>query len=147
MAQNEYYTFNQGTVNGRISMNVRVFDILVKETVSKMENVRLDASKGFSLSGTKTVVSCSIKENDVYIEIHVKIKYGVKVSQLTKSIQENISNSIKELTGVTVTHIDIVVDDIDFDQVRTIMFLPFFMLFIFVIFYGKIVNNYNYGGL
>ncbi|MEE0967140.1 MAG: Asp23/Gls24 family envelope stress response protein [Bacilli bacterium] len=115
MAQNEYYTFNQGTVNGRISMNVRVFDILVKETVSKMENVRLDASKGFSLSGTKTVVSCSIKENDVYIEIHVKIKYGVKVSQLTKSIQENISNSIKELTGVTVTHIDIVVDDIDFD--------------------------------
>ena len=115
MAQNEYYTFDQGSVNGQISMNVRVFDIIVKETVTKMENVRLDTSKGFSLSGTKAVVSCSIKENDVFIEIHVKIKYGVKVSDLTKKIQENISNAIKELTGVTVKHIDIIVDDIDFE--------------------------------
>ena len=113
MAQN-YYTYDQGSVNGQIAMNVYVYDVIVKETVSKMDNVRLDTSKGFLLQGTKSHVSCSINNNEVYIEIHVRIKYGVKVSVVTKLIQENIQTAIKELTGVIVKHIDIVVDDIDF---------------------------------
>lgn len=114
MAQNEYYIFNQGTVNGQMAMNVRVFDIIVKEAVSKMPDVRLDASKGFHLQGTKSQVLCSINENDVFVEVHVKIKYGTKVTQVTEEIQKKISIAIKELTGVDVKHIDVVVDDIDF---------------------------------
>jgi uncharacterized alkaline shock family protein YloU len=115
MAHNEYYTFNQGSVNGQVLMNVQVFDIIVKETVSKMNNVDLDASKGFSIPGTKAHVSCSIKENEVYIEIHVKIKYGVKVSQISKEIQEKIAAAILEMTGVKVNCINIIVDEIDFE--------------------------------
>lgn len=113
MAQN-YYTYDQGSVNGQVAMNVYVFDVIVKETVSKMDNVRLDTSKGFTFQGTKSHVSCSIDDNEVFIEIHVIIKYGMKVSVLTKMIQENIQTAIKELTGVNVKHIDIVVDGIDF---------------------------------
>jgi Uncharacterized protein conserved in bacteria len=115
MAHNEYYTYDQGFVNGQISMNVCVFDTIVKETVKKLEKVNLDTSKGFSLAGTKTMVSCSIKDNDVYIEIHVRIQYGVNVSKTTKEIQKNISTAICEMTGVEVNHINIIVDDIDFD--------------------------------
>jgi len=115
MAHNEYYTYDQGTVNGQIAMNVCVFDTIVKETVSQIENVRLDTSKGFTLSGTKAFVSCSIKDNKVYIEIHIRIKYGVNVSKTTKELQEKISLAIEELTGVIVNHINIIVDDIDFD--------------------------------
>ena len=32
MAHNEYYTFDQGSVNGKVSMNIRVFDEIVKKT-------------------------------------------------------------------------------------------------------------------
>lgn len=113
MAQN-YYTYDQGSVNGLVAMNVYVFDVIVKETVSKMDNVRLDTSKGFTLQGTKSHVSCSIKDNEVFIEIHVRIKYGVKISSVTQLLQENIQTTIKQLTGVNVKHIDIIVDDIDF---------------------------------
>ena len=31
MAHNEYYTFDQGSVNGKVSMNIRVFDEIVKK--------------------------------------------------------------------------------------------------------------------
>jgi uncharacterized alkaline shock family protein YloU len=115
MAHNEYYTFNQGAVNGEVSMNVHVFDTIVKETVSKMENVDLDASKGFSIPGTKAHVSCSIKDNEVFIEIHVKIKYGVKVSKTSQEIQEKICSAILEMTGVKVNCINVIVDEIIFE--------------------------------
>lgn len=115
MAHNEYYTFDQGTVNGKILMNVQVFDEITKRTVNEMKNVSLDTSKGIQIPGTKAVVSCSIKEIEVYICIHVRIKYGVNVSQMTKEIQEKIATAIKQMTGVSVKHIDIEVDDIDFE--------------------------------
>lgn len=115
MAHNEYYTFNQGSVNGNVSMNVRVFDEIVKKTVNEMKYVSLDTSKGIPIAGTKTVVSCSIKNNDVYINIHVRLKYGMNVSKMTKEIQEKIATSIKQMTDVDVKHIDIEVDNIDFE--------------------------------
>lgn len=114
MAHNEYYTFSQGSINGKILMNVKVFDEIVKKVVNDMENVSLDTSKGFQISGTKTVVSCTIKDNDVFICIHVRLKYGVNISKITKEIQEKIASSIKEMTTVNVKHIDIEVDNIDF---------------------------------
>ncbi|MCD7893705.1 MAG: Asp23/Gls24 family envelope stress response protein [Erysipelotrichaceae bacterium] len=111
----EYYSFDQGSVNGKIMMNVKVFDEIIKKTVNEMKNVSLDTSKGFAIPGTKAVVACSIKDNDVYICIHVRIKYGIKISTLTKEIQEKIATAIKQMTGVDVKKIDIEVDNIEFD--------------------------------
>lgn len=115
MAHTDYYTFEQGSVNGKIMMNVQVFDMITKKTVSGIKNVSIDTSKGFSIPGTKAVVSCSIKDNEVFVNIHVRIKYGVSISKTTKEIQEKIALAIKEMTDVTVKHINIVVDDVDFE--------------------------------
>lgn len=115
MAHNEYYTFDQGSVNGLIMMNVQVFDEITKKTVSEIKNVSLDTSKGIQIPGTKAVVSCSIKENEVSVKIHIRIKYGVNVSKMTKEIQEKISSAIKQMTSVRVKQIDIEVDNIDFE--------------------------------
>lgn len=115
MAHNEYYTFDQGSVNGKILMSVQVFDEITKKSVAEIKNVSLDTSKGIQIPGTKSVVSCSIKDNDVYINIHVRLKYGVNVSKITKEIQEKIATSIKQMTDVSVKHIDIEVDNIDFE--------------------------------
>ncbi|MEG0275500.1 MAG: Asp23/Gls24 family envelope stress response protein [Coprobacillus sp.] len=115
MAHTEYYTFDQGSVNGLIMMNVQVFDEITKKTVSEIKNVSLDASKGIQIPGTKAVVSCSIKDNEISINIHVRIKYGVNVSKTTKEIQEKIASAIKQMTGVKVKQINIEVDNIDFE--------------------------------
>ncbi|MEG0592149.1 MAG: Asp23/Gls24 family envelope stress response protein [Coprobacillus sp.] len=115
MAHNEYYTFDQGSVNGQIMMNVQVFDEITKKTVSEIKNVSLDTSKGIQIPGTKAVVSCSIKNNEINVKIHVRLKYGVNVSKITKEIQEKIATAIKQMTGVSVKQIDIEVDNIDFE--------------------------------
>ena len=115
MAHNEYYTFDQGSVNGRILMSVQVFDQITQKTVAEMKNVSLDTSKGIQIPGTKAVVFCSIKDNEISVNIHVRLKYGVNVSKITKEIQEKIATSIKQMTGVVVKHINREVDNIDFE--------------------------------
>ena len=67
MANNAYYSFDQGSVNGKILMSASVFDEIVKKCVSEMDNVYLDSTKGFQISGTKAIVSCSIIDNEVYV--------------------------------------------------------------------------------
>ena len=60
-------------------------------------------------------MNCTIKDNEVYIWIHVRIKYGVNISSITKEIQEKIAVAIKQMTDVDVQHINIEVDNIEFD--------------------------------
>lgn len=114
MAHNEYYTYNQGTINGKILMNVCVFDTIVKEAIKKVDNISLDVTKGFTLTGSDYKVLGSIHNNNVNIKIHIKVKYGTNVSKATKELQKTISNEIKELTGVSPKKINIIVDEIIF---------------------------------
>ena len=80
MAQNNYYTFKQNSINGNILMNAQVFDEIVKKTVKQLDGVSLDTSIGIQIPGTKALVTCSIKDNVVYIRISVSIKYGFNIS-------------------------------------------------------------------
>ena len=65
-----------------------------------------------------------------YICIHVRIKYGVNISSITKEIQEKIAVAVKQMTDVDVQHINIEVIILNLiKQVRN-DFLTF-LLFIF----------------
>lgn len=114
MAHNEYYTFNQGRVNGKILMSASVFDVIVKNSVKEIDNVYLDTSKARPVSGAKSGGYCSIKNNEVFIKINVDLKYGVNVSKITKEIQTKVATSIRYMTGVKVKKISIDVDNIIF---------------------------------
>ena len=67
MARNEYYTYKDSPINGDIMMSVQVFDIITKQVAAEDKDIKLDTSKGFSVTGTKNLVNCTIKDNEVYI--------------------------------------------------------------------------------
>ena len=93
MARNEYYTYKDSPINGDIMMSVQVFDIITKQVAAEDKDIKLDTSKGFSVTGTKNLVNCTIKDNEVYITVH---------------------SGIKEMAAVTVKSVDVVVEAIDF---------------------------------
>jgi uncharacterized alkaline shock family protein YloU len=114
MANVEYYTYKESPINGDIMMSVQVFDIITKECVAEDKDIDLDSTRGFSMSGSKNLVNCRIVDNQVYITVHIKVKYGVNVSQKTKNLQQRIASTIKEITNVDVKAVDIVVVNIEF---------------------------------
>ena len=111
MARNEYYTYKDSPINGDIMMSVQVFDIITKQVAAEDKDIKLDTSKGFSVTGTKNLVNCTIK---VYITVHVRIKYGTNITAKTKELQKKIASGIKEMAAVTVKSVDVVVEAIDF---------------------------------
>ena len=109
MARNEYYTYKGSPINGDIMMSVQVFDIITKQVAAEDKDIKLDTSKGFSVTGTKNLVN-----NEVYITVHVRIKYGTNITAKTKELQKKIASGIKEMAAVTVKSVDVVVEAIDF---------------------------------
>ena len=113
MARNEYYTYKGSPINGDIMMSVQVFDIITKQVAAEDKDIKLDTSKGFSVTGTKNLVNCTIKDNEVYITVHVRIN-GTNITAKTKELQKKIASGIKEMAAVTVKSVDVVVEAIDF---------------------------------
>lgn len=114
MANVEYYTYKESPINGDIMMSVQVFDIITKHVIDEDKDVDLDKTKGFTMSGSKNLVNCRIVDNQVFITIHIKVKYGINISKKTQDIQQHIASSIKEITNVNVKSVDIVVVNIEF---------------------------------
>ena len=110
MARNEYYTYKDSPINGDIMMSVQVFDIITKQVAAEDKDIKLD----FSVTGTKNLVNCTIKDNEIYITVHVRIKYGTNITAKTKELQKKIASGIKEMAAVTVKSVDVVVEAIDF---------------------------------
>ena len=114
MAKNEYYTYKESPINGDIMMSIQVFDIIAKQVIAEDKDVSLDASKGFAMPGTKKLVNCQIENNEISITLHIKVKYGIKVTKKTKELQRMIANTVKDMANVAVKSVDICVESIDF---------------------------------
>ena len=64
--------------------------------------------KGYHHKG----VTLDISENDVKIDISIIVKFGVMIPEAANLAQENIRTSIEEMTGLTVSEVNINIADI-----------------------------------
>lgn len=46
-------------------------------------------------------------EGSVTIEIQIVVKYGVRITDVAASVQENVKNAVEEMTGFTVEKVDV----------------------------------------
>lgn len=46
-------------------------------------------------------------EGSVTIEIQLAVKYGVRITDVAASVQENVKNAVEEMTGFTVEKVDV----------------------------------------
>lgn len=64
--------------------------------------------KGYSHKG----ITLDITENEVKIGITIIVKYGVMIPDAANLVQEKIRNAIEEMTGLSVSEVNINVADI-----------------------------------
>lgn len=46
-------------------------------------------------------------EGNVSIDIQIVVKYGAKIQEVASMVQENVKNSVEEMTGINVTRVDV----------------------------------------
>ena len=63
-------------------------------------------------------VSVEVGEEEAAVDLTMAIEYGVSIPQVTEGVRRNVINRVESLTGLRVTEVNIVVNDVQFPEER-----------------------------
>ena len=69
-------------------------------------------NKGYHNKG----ISLDITENEVKIGVTVVVRYGMNIPDVANVVQENIRTAIEEMTGLTVSEVNVSIADIHSEE-------------------------------
>jgi len=58
-------------------------------------------------------VKVEVKENEVSIDLYIIVEYGTRIPEVAWNIQENVKKKVEDMTGLTVTEVNINVQGIN----------------------------------
>ena len=119
----DYIVRNQE--DGSVSISEDVIAIIAWEAMREVEGFG-GPSAGFSgelaeLIGRKNAsrgVRITSAEQSVSIDVYITVRYGYSVTKVSRDIQEAISKSVQDMTGVPVSAVNVNVAGIAFDKTK-----------------------------
>lgn len=116
MAENQYEQFLE---NGKV-----VYAAEVIAAIAALSAQEVDGVVSFS-AGSKTKwgrkvnakgVRISISGEEVVLFLYLSMSYGVKITEIAWAVQENVKKTVENMTGLTVSQVNVHVDGIDFSK-------------------------------
>ncbi|MGL5978099.1 MAG: Asp23/Gls24 family envelope stress response protein [Erysipelotrichaceae bacterium] len=98
----EYIELTPRNTIGVITLTTSSFQTIAQNVIEEEENVQLG-----DLTRFKYPLSCKIVDDQLVINIDLKVKYGVNVSEACASLQAKIYDSINHMCDYTPDIIDI----------------------------------------
>ena len=119
----DYIVRNQE--DGSVSISEDVIAIIAWEAMHEVEGFG-GPSAGFSgelaeLIGRKNAsrgVRITSAEGSVSVDVYITVRYGYSVTKVSRDIQEAISKSVQDMTGVPVSAVNVNVSGIAFDKTK-----------------------------
>ena len=119
----DYIVRNQE--DGSVSISEDVIAIIAWEAMHEVEGFG-GPSAGFSgelaeLIGRKNAsrgVRITTAEGSVSVDVYITVRYGYSVTKVSRDIQEAISKSVQDMTGVPVSAVNVNVAGIAFDKTK-----------------------------
>jgi uncharacterized alkaline shock family protein YloU len=66
--------------------------------------------------GTGDGVRIETEDNLVYVDLHLILKQDVNIREVGRNIQQNVTRAIQEMVGMAVGHVNIHIEDIDYED-------------------------------
>lgn len=67
-------------------------------------------------SGSAPGVAVEVGEEEAAIDLSMSTEYGKSIPQLSEAVRRNVINRVENLTGLSVTEVNITVNDIRFSE-------------------------------
>lgn len=111
---------NERTVeNGGIFISNDVVASIAANAAKDIEGVSGFAYKSVNRAGSASDISKAVRvvsqDNDVKIQIGIRVKNGVNLQTVSLNIQRSIKNAVQSMTGKVVSKVNVAVQGIDFD--------------------------------
>lgn len=113
------HTNERTAENGGIFISNDVIASIAANAAKDIEGVSGFACKSVNRTSGTSDVSKAVKvfsqENDVKIQIGIRVKNGVNLQTVSLNIQRSIKNAVQSMTGKVVSNVNVAVQGIDFD--------------------------------
>lgn len=113
------HTNERTAENGGIFISNDVIASIAANAAKDIEGVSGFAYKSVNRAGSASDISKAVRvvsqDNDVKIQIGIRVKNGVNLQTVSLNIQRNIKNAVQSMTGKVVSKVNVAVQGIDFD--------------------------------
>jgi uncharacterized alkaline shock family protein YloU len=98
------------TITGLAATEVEGVDSLSGTVVEGITGM-LASKKNFTKG-----IKVEVKEDDVILEMSLSIKYGTKIHEVCRKVQEAVKNAVETMTGLRVVTVNIAVQAVTFEK-------------------------------
>lgn len=108
--------------NGNLKISREVICTIAKYAAMEIDGVASLASFTANLKGwllkkqSAKPISIDLSDDVARIDIHINVKAGAKIPELAEKIQVAVKEAVQNMTGIAVSHVNIEVADIVFDD-------------------------------
>ena len=65
---------------------------------------------------TSRPIIVELNDDVAVIDVNIVLKFGAKIPEVSQAVQRSVKESVQNMTGITVTKVNINVSDISFDS-------------------------------
>ena len=64
-------------------------------------------------------IKVNISNDSAVIDVFIKVKYNVKIQQVSQLIQHKVKDAVQSITGIAISKVNVHITDIDFSDEQT----------------------------
>ena len=103
------------TVSPDVLISIARLSALGVPGVSRMAPVSGGVNRLFR-KGSNEGVRIDVEEDTVFADIYLVLKEDVNIREVSRNVQQQVARAMQEMVGMEVGHIDIHIEDIDYEE-------------------------------
>ena len=109
----DYQSAGKTTLTPEVLLTIARMAALEVEGVKRMAPIKggVNSLFGRGNDGVRIVV----EDSNVFVELYLVLNNDVNIREVSRTVQQTVGRAISEMTGMEVGHVNIHIEDIDFD--------------------------------
>jgi len=103
------------TVSPDVLISIAKLSALGVPGVSRMAPIAGGVNRLFR-KGANEGVRIDVEDDTVFADIYLVLKEDVNIREVSRSVQRKVARAIQEMVGMDVGHVDIHIEDIDYEE-------------------------------
>src|SRR5690349_13596104 len=108
-------TQGKTTVSPEVLTTIARLSALSVPGVSRLAPISGGVNRLFK-RGSGDGVRIATEDNVVYADLHLVLKPDLNIREVSRNVQQNVTRAIHEMVGMDVGHVNIHIEDIDYED-------------------------------